>query len=661
MSIGFVDFRAAPWVSLLAVVVAAGAPRPVNAAALSWNNAVGGAAATSGNWTPAQVPASADDLTFNVTSVYTVTWNSLVTASRTHTLKRGTVTYSLSSPHTAGLGIIVGDQGTDSSTLTVTTGTLRSDASMTVANATGSSGTLNVDDDDAELIVGNGADLTIGNNGTGQLNVTNEALVEVADQLMVGSNAVSSANVTVSGASFISPTTFRRSRLRVLGANDSRIGLGGDVTLNVSNGALASFASRLIVANGSASVSSVTVATSSSIFSAQLDVGGELFLGRNVSTGVIAGSGTLVINTGGLVNVTGATRLGDPDGGSGTITMGGGAFVGGQPIEVLAGSTIEGTGTISADISNNGAIAPQGALGLALNGVLSNATHNVVGTRIAFGSTGGYTGAGSCQTDIAGDVGAVITATGPLSLGRNTTGGVNYNGDLHVGTHAVTLVDSNGAVLGGETIIDTGGQLSCVGGIGVASGGRLTGRGTVTSNVVMSGALDPQRSPTPGGIMAISGNLVMSPSGSFEMEIGGPPASASHDRANVTGTASFDGVIRVTIPNGYVPRVGEQFIAINATLGRTGEFASVVPPDPVPCNGVTFVDVYSSTAAIVLVRPPLGCTALGDLNSDGRCNGPDIQPFVNALVTGPYNHCADMNGDCQNTAADIAIFLNCLL
>jgi hypothetical protein len=145
------------------------------------------------------------------------------------------------------------------------------------------------------------------------------------------------------------------------------------------------------------------------------------------------------------------------------------------------------------------------------------------------------------------------------------------------------------------------------------------------------------------------------------MDIGGPPPSSNNDRMNVSGTATFDGSIRVKLKNGYIPHVGEQFIAVNATAGRTGTFATIIPPNPAPCNGVTFVMVYSSTAAIVLVRPPLGCTALGDLNSDGTINGKDLQPFVDALISPGYEPCADLDGDCANDASDVTVMLNALL
>lgn len=628
------------------------------AAALSWNSAAGGAAATAGNWNPVQAPTAADDLTFNLNNGYTVTWSAAANASRTQTFRRGTVTMSLTSPHAMSNGLTVGDQNTDNATMTLTTGSLTSNAVAIIGNVAGSTGVVNVNDDDADLIIGGGADLTVGNGGNATLNITGTGLVQVADQFLAGSNSSSVASVNISGFS-VAP--FGNSKLEVLGANDSRIGSGGDVTMSITDGGIADFAARLIIANGSASSSSITVEDVGLLPSALL-VDGELFVGRNVGAGTAAGTGTLNLNTGGQATVLGNTRLGDPDGGTGTVSLGGGTFNGSQPISMEVGSSIVGTGVINADVNVvPGSIVATTATGITMNGTILNTGAGVFGTTIHFGTTGGYTGSGSCNVDITGDTTAQITATGALTLGRNTTAGISYNGNLNVGTQNVTLLDTNGAVLGGLVEIDTGGDMSCANGIGLSNGGRIRGQGTLTGNVTCSGVLDPQRSPTPGGIMQITGNLHKNPTGIFDMDIGGTPASNQHDRCNVSGTATFGGAIRVKLPNGYVPRVGEQFIAINATAGRVGEFDSIIPPSPSPCNEVTFVLVYSSTAAIVLIRPPLGCTALGDLNSDGGCTGADIQEFVNSIMFGPYNSCSDMNGDCANTADDIAIFVNCLL
>jgi hypothetical protein len=95
------------------------------AAALSWDSSAGdGLAATAANWTPAQVPAAADDLTFNIAVVYPVTWGATVTSSHTHTYRQGTVTNTMSSPHAVSAGITIGDLAGDVATMTLTTGTL---------------------------------------------------------------------------------------------------------------------------------------------------------------------------------------------------------------------------------------------------------------------------------------------------------------------------------------------------------------------------------------------------------------------------------------------------------------------------------------------------------------------------------------------------------
>ncbi|MEK6642729.1 MAG: hypothetical protein AABZ08_02380 [Planctomycetota bacterium] len=629
------------------------------AAALSWDNSAGdGLAATTANWTPAQLPGAADDLTFSIAGAYPVTWGATVTNSRTHVYRNGTVTNTCSSPHAASTGITIAASAGEVATMTLTTGTLTSNASMIVGDA--GTGTLNVNDDDADLVIaGATSDLTIGNNGDAAMSITGFGHVQVADQFIAGSNSVSSPTITVSGAQAVFP--FGASFLEVLGTSQSRIGAGGDATMTVSNGAVADFAGDLVIANGSASVSSVTVQTAV-LFNARLNVDGDLLVGRNTSAGIAAGTATLNVNTGGSVTVGGDTFVGDPDGGTSTIVMNGGTFNGTLPVQTLLGSAIFGTGTVNADVTvGAGSIVATTAAGLTLNGIVNCTTAGVSGTKIHFGPTGGYLGSGTCDADITGDVAATITATGPLTIGNNTTSGFFYLGNLVVGSQNVTLVDSNGPVLGGLTTIATGGQLSGTNPIGVQNGGRVQGEGTIVGNTTIAGALDPQRSPTPGGIMNITGNLLMNPSGVYDMEIGGTPGSAQHDRVNVSGTATFGGTLRVSLPTGYVPHVGEQFIAINATAGRIGEFASINPPGPPPCNNVTFVLVYSSTAAIVLIRPPLGCTALGDLDSDGGCTGLDIQLMVNALLSPAYESCADMDGDCTNDIDDIAIFVNCLL
>lgn len=658
--IGRLDVKLGPCLAALTLVAALGMAQRSNAAALSWNAALGGVASTNTNWNPVAVPAAADDLTFNLNANYTVNFPAAVATSRTHTYRRGIVTLNNSATHTITNGLTAGSVNPDDATLTLTTGVVNVNAATVVGSAAGSIGRINVNDDDADLNITSGADLTIGLNGNGTLSVTGLGHVTVADQFIVGSNTTSTSTVTVSGFSLSPP--IGQSLLDVQGTSQSRIGAGGDATMTISNGARARFAGDLVIANGSASTSSVTVQTAG-LVSALLDIDGALLIGRNTSASTAAGNGTLFLNTGGAATVDDDTFLGDPDGGTGVINLNGGTFNGGAPIHVLSGSSIVGTGTINAAINNSGGIQPTAAAGLTLNGILSNTGNGVLGTKIHFGPTGGYLGSGFCTADITGDTNAVITATGTLSIGNNTTSGFSYGGKLDVGGSIVTLVDSNGVVLNSTSLTTiNNGRIEAPSGLGVSNGATIRGDGLFVANIVNSGILDPHTpNNSAGGLFTVQGNLLFNPTGKMEMDLKGPPASGDYDRINVSGTATFNGTMRVKLPTDYVPKVGEQFIAINAVQGRTGEFDAIEPPTPAPCNNVTFVLVYSSTAAIVLVRPPLGCTALGDLNSDGGCSGKDIQLFMNAITGGVYVPCADLNGDCQNSVADVPIFINCLI
>jgi len=639
--------RLLPRAALAAIMVGLIATNHADAALITWSNALGGTASTAGNWSPALVPTATDDLQFNLNATYSVTLNATVPSSQSHMFRQGTVTFTASSPHTIANGLSMGTGSTDVTSLTLTTGTLTFNGPSTVGAVIGSSATLNVNDDDADFIVGSGADLTIGNNGTATMNITGGGLVRVADQFIAGSNSNSAVDILISGFT-VAPISV--SELEVLGINQSRIGGGGDVDMIVQDGGVASFDGDLVVANGSASVSSITV-QDFGLLPARLNVAGDLLLGRNTSVAIAAGNGTLVVNNGGQATVGDVLFVGsDPDGGTGLLDINvGGAVDAGSVIlgnngDLLldagtltatsgitnqTGGLISGAGTINGDITNSGIIQPQGT-GLTVNGTIFNTTSNqITGTKINFGPKSGYEGSGTCNADISGNNTTFINATDTLTIGANTTSGISFNGALNVGGHIVTLVDSNQAVLGGETTIG-GGRLECLTGIGVQNGAALRGDGMIVGNLVMSGSLDSDHSnPTFGGLITVQGDLLMNPPGVVEIELAGVPASSANDRVNVSGTATFNGTLRLTIADGFIPYPGMQFIAVNAIGGRIGTFDGLEVEGLHPCHGVQFVLVYSSTAAIVLVRPPNADTV-----RDGVVNVQDLLAVIGAW--GPW-------------------------
>ncbi len=464
---------------ILSLVAAAGT---AHATDRSWNNTLGGSASTASNWTPAGVPAAADALTFNLTSNYPTSFNAATAASTLMTFKRGQVTLSFSAPHSTGAGFTVGDQSGDNATATITTGTLTVNGAAFVGDETGSQGTLRVNDSDARFIVAGGADLTVGRNGTGTLAVTGGGFVSVADQIIAGSNTTSVSTVTASG--FVLNPSYTRSTIETQSTGDSRLGQGGDATVIISNGALARFGGNLIVANGTASTSTVTIETTG-LQPATLEVGGDLLIGRNTSNAIAAGNGTVDVRGGGSLAVGDLLSVsGDPDGGTGLFRLASGGRVETRSLLVGQGGTMELNGG-TLDI-RGGTLSDSGA---PANLVIAGADRPVVtlrdGAAASLGTNGitrstalmvgGGIGAGHADFDVRGGSSLSVTF-GNIIIGENTddTGGMIISGSGSTLTTPATsaiVVGSSGegrfeAELGGTVnagmlfiarLIDSGG------------------------------------------------------------------------------------------------------------------------------------------------------------------------------------------------------------
>ena len=292
----------------------------VTAAALSWRTATSGNAGIAGNWLPSQVPAPADVLTFQVGGGYTVTFDATADSATSHFYRSGSVTVVNSGGHTLSGQIRVGDAAGDIGTLVFTTGPLTGAGTVVIAHAGGSTGTLNVDDDDADLLQsGVAADVLVGNGGTGTLQVLGGGLVDAADKVIVAGTSASQGTVLVSG---VNAVPLVRSSLATSGADgDLVFGSGGTATGTIGAGGQANVADDLILAVTASSNANVTVTGSSGGFASSISVADDLVLAHNTLAGTAAGTGTLVVQDGATVTVGGSTFLGETDGGTGTLRV----------------------------------------------------------------------------------------------------------------------------------------------------------------------------------------------------------------------------------------------------------------------------------------------------------------------------------------------------
>jgi len=100
--------------------------------------------------------------------------------------------------------------------------------------------------------------------------------------------------------------------------------------------------------------------------------------------------------------------------------------------------------------------------------------------------------------------------------------------------------------------------------------GMLQGAGNVTGDVTLGGTLAPGNSP---GGMTIDGNLTQTANGNLAIEIGGTGAG-QFDTLTVTGNATFNGKVTVTLLNGFSPGEDDTF-EVGSFLNRTGSFSGI--------------------------------------------------------------------------------------
>jgi T5SS/PEP-CTERM-associated repeat protein len=609
----------------------------VSAQTLSWANVAGGSAATPGNWSPAQVPVAANPLVWNLASTYSVTFNATVPASLGHTFRRGTVSLTVSSPHTVGTGgVVVGDLNGDNATTTLTTGAWNSGGPVVIGDASGSTGRLTVTSAASDLTMTGASRLTVGNDGNGTLTISNIGLVSVADRLFVADGASSVGTVSVTGAQNSPP--FLHSTLAVAGAAESRIGSAGDATMSVTSGGSVSFAGDLTVAALSGSVSTLTVDGASFPISS-VSVGGNLNLGRNSTRQTTAGNGTVRINGGGRIDVAGTINVGnDPDGGVGQfvldgagalVTCAGVSAVGSNALQLLDGewrvvgglvnvvgqSLNIGRGSVGDEAIltlRSGATITEGAVavGVLSRGVLrvesgsSVAQNAVVNVGANNGAVGELivTGAGSAV-----DVTAIrIGSSGAGSLGVEAGGRASIQTDIIAGMFsgsAGTMSVQNGLLEGEEDLLLGGRDENGV----LFPGG---------SAALVVGAQ---------GVVNLAGNLYRFPNSTLDLEGGVINAAEFHTSVvNFASAVRARGTINAKI-RGFAPIAATGALTIgDGTQDAINDLRVEVGPHRVTCLGsgvpTDLVSVTMGGGTLVDVNGLLLETG-GTMTGHGRIEG----------------------------------------
>ncbi|MFM7074868.1 MAG: Ig-like domain-containing protein, partial [Planctomycetaceae bacterium] len=349
------------------------------------------------------------------------------------------------------------------------------------------------------------------------------------------------------------------------------------------------------------------------ILSGPTDVG-RIETSRNflVSGGTLTGTVLTTID-GATLQVAGNVTLD-------AVTLNTDLDLGGQSISVLNGLTLNRTLGMSNDsavyfsggsqtLAGTGTVDFRGGYRQALVANADNATLTI-GSGITVRGGNGYIGddyngsligysrwAGGGNNVSVVNLGTITADSGgrgifinPRGSGTFATSGTLHaksGGTLHLGggttmtagTIAVAR-DSSVVVLGNHVqsggLIDlAGGTFDPTGSVTIAAG-AISGQGTIKADVTNSGTI------TPGGAAAgtvrIEGNYTQTAAGGLAIGIGGT-ATKAYDKLDVTGTAALDGLIAVSMIDGYrLPSSGIVFEVLSSSL-LGGAFAATAGLD----------------------------------------------------------------------------------
>jgi T5SS/PEP-CTERM-associated repeat protein len=318
--------------------------------------------------------------------------------------------------------------------VTITSGATASTQELTIGSFGTGDGALTVTGAGSTLTT-NGQELSVGTGGFGDMTISTGGTV-AAGRTDIGDSSISTGNLTVTGGTSSLSSTSGTFSVGAAGIGSMQVTSGGTVN---------SLASQIAASAGS--TGSATVSGGGSTWNASsLAIGGTL--------GVNGGAGTLTVEAGGTVNVTGATEIRSSAGSS--LTIDGGTLVVGGTFTRL-GTLKHNAGTLHVKgIYDNGS----GPTALVIDGAASGdlATLRLSGN-FAVQDVNSLTVGSTNQGALVLDGGRTFSFGNAVSIGA---------GGLSSGTISVS---GNGTNFTTSSIVNVGGSGGAAGGAGTVNVG----------------------------------------------------------------------------------------------------------------------------------------------------------------------------------------------
>lgn len=240
------------------------------------------------------------------------------------------------------------------------------------------------------------------------------------------------------------------------------------------------------------------------------------------------------------------------------------------------------------------------------------------GSSLTLANGGRYTS--TTATDIGGTVqvnaGATSRIQVPGTVVFESTSATTLIGNLEL-DNAATTIESGATFAGGGALQNPNGSTL-----------QLLDGADVDVLIENSGILELGSSPGQTTGLDFQQNA----DGTWDVELGGLGLS-DFDRMTLTGAASLDGTLDLSLIGGYTPALGDTLTILSATGGIAGAFASILQPATMPADLMFDVNNLGSILQLEVVDIP---AFTADFDMDGDVDADDL-----AQWEGDYG----MNGD----------------
>ena len=346
---------------------------------------------------------------------------------------------------------------------------------------------------------------------------------------------------------------------------------------------------------------------------------------------ISGGANAIVVAAGGTItNETGASITATTDPGI-LITGGNETIANFGTISGGSGNAIDATSSSgSTFLTNAGAINGNVELGTGTNTV-TLLTGGIIKGNLNLGSNSGS--------------GLILDGTGQETLSQAVTGTITDPGSLTKQGNGTWIIDENLSapistnVIAGTLSVAQNATLTSPT-VTIASGGILTGTGTIGGNVTNSGIISPGN---PFGTLTIRGNFTQTSTGIFRLQLGGL-ASGQSGLLAVTGNATLAGTLQLVATGNVQFLPGDKLVFLTAN-SVTGSFSAVQNLPTIVNAKVTIlsdaVEIIGTQGNFVSAACNPNSVAVAQaLNS--AVGNPAAAALINFLDSQPVNQlCAD--------------------